>query len=201
MVPFLSEQIYLDLKTKKTPEESVHLFEYPKADKNLIDKKLEEKMDKVREIVTLALSKRKEAEVKVRQPLSKLEIDNKEIAEDKELSELIKEELNVKEVVFGKSLKLDTKITEELKKEGSRREIIRAIQDMRKKGGLRKEDIIEINYQGDSEVCETLKGDTITIIVEETIAKDILKIKKPPYIKEGVVSLDGKELWIGINKK
>jgi len=189
------------LKNKNIPEESIHLFDYPKVDKNLIDKKLEEKMDKVREIVTLALSKRKEAEVKVRQPLSKLEIDNKEIAEDKELSELIKEELNVKEVVFGKSLKLDTKITEELKKEGSRREIIRAIQDMRKKGGLRKEDIIEINYQGDSEVCETLKGDTITIIVEETIAKDILKIKKPPYIKEGVVSLDGKELWIGINKK
>lgn len=200
MVPFLSEQIYLDLKNKNIPKESIHLFDYPKVDKNLIDKKLEEKMDKVREIVTLALSKRKEAGVKVRQPLNKLEIDNKEIAEDKELSELIKEELNVKEVTFGKSLNLDKKITKELKEEGFLREITRTVQDLRKKSGLKKENIIEINYDGDSKISQILEKKKNDIL-KETFAKDILKTKKPPYTKESIIKLDGKELWIGIKKK
>lgn len=133
--PFLAEKMYLG------PEISVHLDSWPKANKKLIDNKLEEKMKETRETVSLVLAKRAEAGIKVRQPLAELTIKSKL---DKELLELIKEETNVKKIVVGKSLKLDTKITEELRKEGEYREMVRNVNGMRKKMKLTPKDTIEI---------------------------------------------------------
>ena len=100
MVPFLSEELFKSL----TDEESVHLADYPTYDENMINDKVEEKMDLVRDLVTLGRASREEAKIKVRQPLSKVIIDGKykEIIGD--LTELIKEELNVKEVQFENDL-------------------------------------------------------------------------------------------------
>ena len=100
MVPFLSEELFKSL----TDEESVHLADYPTYDENMINDKVEEKMDLVRDLVTLGRASREEAKIKVRQPLSKVIIDGKykEIIGD--LTELIKEELNVKEVQFEHDL-------------------------------------------------------------------------------------------------
>lgn len=100
MVPFLSEELFKSL----TDEESVHLADYPTYDENIINDKVEEKMDLVRDLVTLGRASREEAKIKVRQPLSKVIIDGKykEIIGD--LTELIKEELNVKEVQFEHDL-------------------------------------------------------------------------------------------------
>ena len=102
ITPFLSEEIYRNL----TGGESVHLETYPKADLSLIDKKLEEKMDLVRNLISIGRSVREEQKIKVRQPLNEALIDgaNKEILED--LVPLIKEELNVKEVTFTNDLSL-----------------------------------------------------------------------------------------------
>jgi len=143
--PFFAEEFYKNLKGKK---ESVHLENYPKADKKLIDKKLEEKMEQVREIVSLTLAKRMEAGIKVRQPLRKLTI---KIKLDKSLLKLIKDEVNVKEVVAGRQLELDTKITEELKKEGETRELIRAVNNIRKEMGLTPRDKVVIESTFDLE--------------------------------------------------
>lgn len=100
MVPFLAEELFKSL----TDEESVHLADYPTYDENMINDKIEEKMDLVRDLVTLGRASREEAKIKVRQPLSKVIIDGKykEIIGD--LTELIKEELNVKEVQFEEDL-------------------------------------------------------------------------------------------------
>lgn len=100
IVPFLSEELFKSL----TDEESVHLVDYPTYDENMINDKVEEKMDLVRDLVTLGRASREEAKIKVRQPLSKVIIDGKykEIIGD--LTELIKEELNVKEVQFEEDL-------------------------------------------------------------------------------------------------
>ena len=100
MVPFLAEELFKSL----TDEESVHLADYPTYDENMINDKVEEKMDLVRDLVTLGRASREEAKIKVRQPLSKVIIDGKykEIIGD--LTELIKEELNVKEVQFEEDL-------------------------------------------------------------------------------------------------
>lgn len=93
---FTAEEIY----TKLTGETSVHLCDFPVCDEKLIDEGLEEKMDLVRDLISLGRNVREEAKIKVRQPLSEILLDakNKNIIGD--LTSLIKEELNVKEVVF-----------------------------------------------------------------------------------------------------
>ena len=100
VIPFTTEEIYKDL----TNEESVHLADYPVCDESLIDEKLEEKMDLVRDLISLGRNVREENKVKVRQPISEVVLDgkNKEILKD--LVDLIKEELNVKNVVFENDL-------------------------------------------------------------------------------------------------
>ncbi len=149
-IPFITEEIYLELRKSRMPE-SVHLCDYPAADKKLINKNLEAKMSKVREIVALALAERASAGIKVRQPLKELRIKNYELRSSKELLELIKDEVNVKEIIFDENLKseikLDKKITKELKEEGVIRELVRQIQDMRKELGLTRKDWIAINIQ------------------------------------------------------
>lgn len=203
MIPFFSEEIYSGLKKKDMPE-SIHLFDYPVAQEKLINKELEKQMESVREIVALALAKRKEANIKVRQPLGVLKIKDKKINDNVELLELIKEEVNVKEVTLDDKIKdeveLDTKITEELKKEGILREIKRAIQDMRKKSGLKKEDIIEINYEGDSTVSQIVEQNQ-TSIKEEVLANKVSQLKDSGYISEKEINIDSSKLWIGIKQK
>ena len=153
-LPFLSEEIYQSIKSKGMPE-SVHLCDWPKADKKLVNKKLEEKMEETRKIVALALAKRAELGLKVRQPLAALKIRStkSEIRNNKELLKLVKDEINVKKIVFVKNIKneveLDTKITPQLKAEGQTRELIRQIQDLRKKKGLKPQEKIKLFVQTD----------------------------------------------------
>ena len=102
VVPFISEEIY----TALTNQESVHLAKFPKCDDKLIDEKIEEKMDLVRDLISLGRNVREEAKIKVRQPISEAILDgkNKNIIGD--LTELIKEELNVKEIKFVDDLSI-----------------------------------------------------------------------------------------------
>ena len=100
VIPFTTEEIYKDL----TNEESVHLADYPVCDESLIDEKLEEKMDLVRDLISLGRNVREENKVKVRQPISEVVLDGKTKKVLNDLVDLIKEELNVKEVVFEDDL-------------------------------------------------------------------------------------------------
>ena len=102
VVPFISEEIY----TALTNKESVHLAKFPKCDDKLIDEKIEEKMDLVRDLISLGRNVREEAKIKVRQPISEAILDgkNKNIIGD--LTDLIKEELNVKEIKFADDLSI-----------------------------------------------------------------------------------------------
>lgn len=99
-VPFIAEEIYRNL----TENESVHLDYYPEANESLINPALEEKMDLVRDLVRLGRASRESVKIKVRQPLREVLIDGKYEDKIKDLVPLIKEELNVKEVVFEKDL-------------------------------------------------------------------------------------------------
>ncbi len=96
VVPFVTDEIY----TKLTGEKSVHLAEYPKYNKKLIDEHIEERMDLVRSLISIGRFVREETKIKVRQPLSEALLDgkNKDLISD--LVPLIQEELNIKEVVF-----------------------------------------------------------------------------------------------------
>ena len=98
--PFITEEIYRNL----TGCESVHLADYPVVDKAKYQDKIEEKMDLVRDLISLGRNAREEAKIKVRQPISEVIIDSKNKKIISDLVELIKEELNVKEVVFEDNL-------------------------------------------------------------------------------------------------
>lgn len=94
--PFISEEIYRCL----TGENSVHLSKFPKYDVSLINDDIEKQMDLIRDVCSLGRFAREEAKIKVRQPISEviLSKENENIIGD--LSGIIKEELNVKNIIF-----------------------------------------------------------------------------------------------------
>ncbi len=98
--PFLTDEIY----KKLTGEESVHLSFYPAAKEECIDDTVEARMDLVRDLVGLGRGAREKERIKVRQPLHKIMVDGKYENLIGDMTDLIKEELNVKEVVFEKQL-------------------------------------------------------------------------------------------------
>ena len=105
IAPFFSEQLYRDLNnvTGRNKAESVHLTDFPEANASFIDKALEERMEAAQLISSLVLSLRKKANIRVRQPLSKIMIPvaNEEMkAQIEKVSHLIKSEVNIKEIEF-----------------------------------------------------------------------------------------------------
>jgi len=192
-MPFFAEDLYQSLKVNGMPE-SVHLCDWPKADKKMIDNDLEEKMDEARSIVNLALAERMVKVVKVKQPLASLKIKNQnlKIKNDDELLELIKDEVNVREVIFdgtiGGEVELDVNLTEELKEEGFIREIIREVQAQRKEQNLVPQDRISVEISAPQKekliieknkqlLMKEFRADEI-IIKEQEEEKHIIKIYK-----------------------
>jgi isoleucyl-tRNA synthetase len=105
IAPFFSEQLYRDLNnvTGRNAADSVHLTDFPVADKTFIDKALEERMEMAQLVSSLVLSLRKKANIRVRQPLSKIMIPvaNEAMkAQIEKVSHLIKSEVNIKEIEF-----------------------------------------------------------------------------------------------------
>ncbi len=94
--PFISEEIY----TKLTGKESVHLADYPEFEAAKVNEHIEERMDLVRDLISIGRNAREEAKIKVRQPISEVLIDSRYENIIKDLVSLIEEELNVKEVKF-----------------------------------------------------------------------------------------------------
>jgi isoleucyl-tRNA synthetase len=198
-LPFLTEEIYQNLKVKGMPE-SIHLFDWPEANGELINRELEEKMEKIREIAGRVLAKRAKAGIKVRQPLNELQITNRGLKNEKELLDLLREEVNVKKITFGVKLKLDTKITARLKEEGEIREVVRHLQEMRKQAGLTSKDKISIRAAGEPSFGKILKRNRKTIL-KQTLARDFSFKEKPKgklKVKKEMV-IDGARLWLGID--
>ncbi len=183
--PFFAEDMYRQLNKESDPE-SVHLCAWPKAGK--VNKDLMEDMQAVRDTASHVLMIRNKENIKVRQPLGKLIIQDDRLKNNKDLVELIKDEVNVKEVVFDKQLNgafnLDTTITPELQKEGSVREFVRAVQDLRKQAGLSPSDKISLLVETDE-------------AGKEFVNSALEEIKKPTNISEiNYESNDGQELKI-----
>ncbi|MBO0590933.1 isoleucine--tRNA ligase [Cellulophaga sp. E16_2] len=103
VAPFFMDRLYKDLTntTHKENFESVHLADFPVYDENIVNKELESKMAKAQTISSLVLSIRQKEKIKVRQPLQKIMIpvlDEKQRNEILAVSDLIKSEVNVKEI-------------------------------------------------------------------------------------------------------
>ncbi len=184
-MPFLAEDIYLKLKG---PLESVHLESWPTLAK--FDKKVLEDMKEVRKIASLGLEARMKVKINVRQPLLKLSVKaNFPIS----LIDIIRDEVNVKDVVVDATLiddvSLDTKITPELKEEGTVREFIRAIQDLRKEKGFTIADRLTLIVDSEKNVQDLIVKNKTTIS-SVTLLKDIeFKAVSGEYKNLGDLSL------------
>jgi isoleucyl-tRNA synthetase len=133
-------------------------------------------MEEVRKIVSVGLEARSKANIKVRQPLNKLKVKSEKLkAEDlKPYLGLIKDEINVKEVIFDNTIteavELDINITSELKEEGNIRELIRGVQELRKQEKLSPSDKVSLKVKTEG------KG-------RELIQKFEVEIKKTTLLK------------------
>ena len=101
LIPFMTEEIYLNLvrTNDKTAPESIHLCDFPAADDAMIDKKLEENMEEVLDIVVMGRAARNAANIKNRQPIGTMYVKAPHTLEEY-FKNIIEDELNVKEVVF-----------------------------------------------------------------------------------------------------
>jgi isoleucyl-tRNA synthetase len=101
MIPFLTEEIYQNLvrSVDKNAPESIHLCDYPEANEEWIDKELESAMDEVLNVVVLGRAARNGSNIKNRQPLANITVVTEKVL-GKEYTDIIRDELNVKEVVF-----------------------------------------------------------------------------------------------------
>ena len=99
-IPFLAEEIYQNLVVNNVPgaPESVHLCDFPMADKTAVNTDIEEQMDALVEAIQLGRACRNTANLKVRQPVQKLYVKGTKF--EKAYQELCEDELNVKEVIF-----------------------------------------------------------------------------------------------------
>ena len=203
IMPFFAEENYQKFKKDGMPE-SVHLIEWPGVNKKYIMNDLEEKMQKVREIVALTLTERASVGIKTRQPLQSLKVKNVKLKFDSGLLDLIKEEVNVKEVVFDNKIKkeveLDTEISAELKEEGTVRELIRNIQEMRKKAGLKPKDEILVSYSGSGELGNILAKNR-DFILKEARVKDLISGEaQEGFDMEKEVAIGGQNILLVIKK-
>ena len=171
IAPFFMDRIFLDLNNKTNFEEfeSVHLSNFPVANKDLIDKDLEKKMRQAQIISSLVLSLRAKEKIKVRQPLQKIMIpvySQKHKQEIIAISSLIKQEVNVKEieVLEEESEILVKRIKPNFKVLGPRfgkdmKLVVTAIQQ------LNSEDIQKIEQKGALEL--EINGKSITLNLDD----------------------------------
>lgn len=142
IAPFISEEIHKNL----TGETSIHLMDWPLSNPDSDETTINLPMDKARKIVEMALALRKDKSIKVRQPLNLLTytLENR-LSHDME--EIMLKELNVKKAAYKQgalAVDLDLTITPELKAEGEARDIVRMIQDERKKVGTALDEKVDV---------------------------------------------------------
>jgi len=220
--PFIAEKVYQEIT--KT-QESVHLELWPSVDKNLADKKLLEEMDKVRKVVEMGLGLRAEAGIKVRQPLSQFSILNEKLRGNlvalrnsqfsNELKNIISEELNVKEVVDGAQIgndwiekedngikvALNIKVTEDLRKEGLVREIVRTINQMRKEQKMTIHDRVIVEYYTPDELLKSVFAEFKDDIKRQVLASDICEEKiELDESDQTLENIDGRAVSLSVHK-
>ncbi len=199
--PFIAEEMYKNL----TGGDSVHLTDFSIADEKLIDEDLNQNMSDLREIVTLGLQARAKNGIKVRQPLTKVILGQKyhrffdETIEKTEWSNILMEELNVRGVELGdnaENVMIDTEITPELKLEGRAREIIRHIQQLRKKADYNVDDRIAVGIYG----CSDVFAKHQELIAHEVLAQNIKNENLEESDLTEVCDIDGMQITISLKK-
>ncbi|MDA3802304.1 MAG: isoleucine--tRNA ligase [Patescibacteria group bacterium] len=218
--PFVAEHIWQKLTNKNfmNNNESVHLEDWPNLGNSSENKVVLDKMELVRDIVSVGLARRDEKGIKIRQMLNTANVIIKiEKKVDNDLDEnylsLVTDELNLRSVdikfvlnnkvsdLEGERIQveLDTNITEDLKQEGIKRELIRFINMIRKNQGLKRGDLAKVLIETSSEdISKTLEkmGEEIS---KETLSESI-KIEESIETENKAVKINGEKVRIEIIK-
>jgi isoleucyl-tRNA synthetase len=209
LMPFLSERMYRNLAgfegdhppADGTPD-SVHLTEYPTADGAWRDSDVLGAMRRLRELVEDGLAARKEAGIRVRQPLASATIAGEPL--DAQLESIFADELNVKRVNYVASadghpgVTVDTTITDDLRLEWLARELSRAVNDLRRKAGLRVEDRIALLIDADGDVRRAVDANR-DYLAGETLATAI-EFRRGDALAEWEGQLGGEPCWLGVTR-
>jgi isoleucyl-tRNA synthetase len=187
--PFLAEELY----QKLTGGESVHLLDWSVP--GHVNELVVSDMELVREYVNAGLSIRAKERQKVRQPLASVTVPTFGTTID--FKDILKDELNVKDVFDGGEVSLDLYVTPELAREGLMREVVRHVQSARKDAGLNVDDRIHLSLATDNDDLQTAVNEHEKVIAEETLATDL---KTAEYEYETTVKIDGVELTISLEK-
>ena len=188
--PFLAEELYQKMTGSTS---SVHLLDWPEAGE--INEDVLAKMARTRQIITDALALRMqksetEQQIKIRQPLSKLIYDGEKLPDF--YDQIIADEVNVKNVENGSEFMLDKTLTEELKREGYARDLIRAIQAARKHAGLQVDDQIRLSLSVD------LPAGYEDLIKSEVNATEINR--EGNYTHDEIAKISGENITISLEK-
>jgi len=211
-VPFLADAVYAgvkEYKSKGRKSDSIHLEAWPTAisisgNKNL--SQLIREMAEIRRLASVALAKRSESGIKVRQPLRELKIKSKLVFQSKnkkDLLILLAEEINVKKVVIDLKIKedilLDIELTPKLKEEGMVREFLRTVQGLRQKSGLAPKDKIILMVKSEKELGHILENN-VSLIKQEVGASKLVfnRIGRPSSDID--TKIEGMGIWLGIRK-
>ena len=185
ILPFTAEKIYQTLNGKT---KSVHLESFPDFEDKHTDRKLLKKMEVIRNVVSAGLREREKKEVGLKWPLAKATVIGGDYKLKKEEEEIIKSQLNVKKIELklnknegGMIIELDTTQTPELESEGYARELLRQVQEFRKKLGLHKKDKIELIISTDNGLKNMLEK-------QEEFIKERTNSKKFKIISEDVTT-------------
>src|SRR5487761_1301363 len=190
--PFIADAMYRNLSQGG----SVHLADFPEPSAPH-DPEVESNMAKARQAVELGLSARDGVRLRVRQPLASEALPGDPLPE--EIAAIVREELNVKQLIFGApEVRLDTEITEELRLEGLAREVVRLIQDRRKRLGLNVEDRIHTHYEADGMLVRALQKHA-DYIQTETLSVTLAPGRAEDFAGEQQM-LEGEQIWIGLKR-
>ena len=208
LCPFLAEHIHQNILRKLGESiESVHMCNWPVEENDLIDRDIEKYMRNALKIIEIANNLRQEKKIKLRWPLAQL-IVNAE-SEDvrntvKIMADIIKQMTNVKDIKFGNApefkevdgmkVYINPNITEELKQEAFVRELIRKIQDMRKKNDMVIKDSIDLYLS-----CPTSRIDEFVEDMKKEVGAKTISFGKIKG-KKDVLEFEGMKIEIGIEK-
>ncbi|MBN1643292.1 MAG: class I tRNA ligase family protein, partial [Dehalococcoidales bacterium] len=225
--PFIAEEIYQNLVRSNDKNEplSVHLTDFPTADKSKVDENLSVDIRQAMKISSLQRANRAKAGIKVRQPIGyAYVIDSPEMRgtlTNETIKQSVLEEINAKDVklatkeelaemarkpeeyivddLSNPSTALSRIITPELEAEGLAREIVHKLQTMRKSAGFEIADHIITYYQSDADIKRVMT-DFASYLKQETLSRELIDGKPEEGVYTEAFKLSGHSIVLGVKK-
>jgi isoleucyl-tRNA synthetase len=215
--PFLADELWETVVRPVRPEapDSVHLADWPAADRRLVDEALRASMAAARRATRLGLQAREQARIKVRQPLARAVLAGPEAALAARHAAILADELNVKAVEVAEgppagegwaaasdgqmAVAVDVRLTPALRAEGAARELTRGVQSLRKRARLAVTDRIHLGIETDDETWAALEPH-LGWIAAETLARSVTRGRLPDADGTAEVTLDGRRAAASIRR-